>query len=141
LAAAAALAWVVWQARRPVVEARRLAVRQEVVAMASGRRADSAVVGDTLRVSAAGGDGSARELRLYRDNKAVVARCPGSDGCVRRDDSIELTVVLDKPGTYRSLVIVGPRAAPEPTGSLDDDAQAATAAGATVEVSRAVEAE
>lgn len=139
LAVAAAAALILWQGRRPAPHP--LSVRQEVVADASGRRADSAAVGDTIRISASGGDGPMRELRLYRDTKEVVARCPGDSGCREAGGAIELTIELGAPGSYRSLVIVGSARAPEPTGSLDDDARAAVAAGASVEISRSLEAE
>lgn len=137
LAAAAAVAFIVWQLNRP--SAGELSVRQELVATAAGRRADSAAVGDTIRVSTNGGNGDVRELRLYRDGGDVVARCPGDAGCRVVDGSPELTFTLKAPGSYRSLVIVGTREAPKPIGALDADARAASAAGASVEVSRAVD--
>jgi hypothetical protein len=139
LAAAALVAFVVWQLNRPVVG--QLAVRQEVIATAAGRRADSAAVGDTIRISTRGGAGEVRELRLYRDMRELVARCPGDAGCKVVEGSPELTIALKVPGSYRSLIIVGPTKAPEPTGVLDEDARAASAAGASVEMSRAVDVE
>ena len=153
LAAAAAAVFVFVKTREP--PAKELAIRQEVVASASGRRADSAVVGDTLRITAQGGTGSVRELRLYRDTRSLVARCPGeagtseaakgnagpSAGCTVEAGSPTLTFPLSVAGSSRSLIIVGTQQAPEPSGSLDEDARAAAAAGAEVEMSRSVDVE
>ncbi len=139
LAAAAAIVFFIWRLDRPTPGP--LSVRQQVVATSSGRRADSAAVGDSIRVSTQGGSGEVRELRLYRDTTEVVARCPGDPGCAIVDGAPQLTFVLRAPGSYRSLAIVGPQKAPEPAGALDEDARAASAAGASVEVSRAVDVE
>ncbi len=150
LAAAAAAVFIFVKTREPPAKA--LAVRQEVVASASGRRADSATVGDTLRITTQGGTGSVRELRLYRDTRSLVARCPDAAGkgeansnagssanCTVEAGSPTLTFPLSVAGSYRSLIIVGSQQAPEPSGSLDEDARAAAAAGAEVEMSLAVE--
>lgn len=149
LAAAAAAVFIFVKSSEPPAKA--LAVRQEVVASASGRRADSAVVGDTLRITTQGGTGSVRELRLYRDTRSLVARCPGdgtseaakadagSSGCTVEAGFPTLTFPLSVAGSYRSLIIVGSQRAPEPSGSLDEDARAAAAAGAEVKMSLAVE--
>ena len=96
-----------------------------------------------------------RELRLYRDTRSLVARCPGeagtseaakgnagpSAGCTVEAGSPTLTFPLSVAGSYRSLIIVGTQQAPEPSGSLDEDARAAAAAGAEVEMSRSVDVE
>lgn len=138
-AAAAAAALLVWKATRP--ELGPLSVRQEVVAAASGHRADSASVGDTIRISATGGAGAVRETRLYRNTSELVARCPGDAGCKISSDGAELTFTLTVRGSYRTLAIAGPEPVPEPTGALDEDARAAVAAGASVELSGPLEVE
>ncbi len=86
-----------------------------------------------------GGAGDVREARLYRDTGELVARCPGHPSCITNGNVLELTVTLTASGSYRTLAIVGPAAAPEPSGSLDEDARAAAAAGASVELSRAID--
>lgn len=148
-ALAAAAAILLWRVAKQEPSPGRLAVRQEVVAAASGRRADSATVGDTVRVLVTGGEGAVREARLYRDTGELVARClgssappaPGVVSCAAAGTDLELTVTLTAPGSYRTLAIVGSQAAPEPAGSLDEDAAAAAAAGASVELSRAIDVE
>jgi hypothetical protein len=150
-ALAAAAAILLWRIAKPEPPAPRLAVKQEVVAAAAGRRADSATIGDAVRVVVTGGAGQVREARLYRDTGELVARCKGLNGgtpqapshasCVLNGSDLELTVTLTASGSYRTLAIVGPTAAPEPSGSLDEDARAAAAAGASVELSRAIDVE
>jgi len=113
-------------------------IEQEVRASAPERRAGSAVVGDTLVVRASAPPGQTRELRVYvgswGNGARLVARCPGSDGCVADGGRLELTTPLGAPGVYRSLFFLGAAAVPV-TESLDGDARAAEAAGVTVEVS------
>lgn len=156
--AAAAVAVLVWRGRTPTEMP--LAVRQEVVATGASRRSDadavdSATVGDTMRAFAVGGPSGAvsggrshpREVRVYRNEREMVARCPddtprsppAGQTCVAKDDMTELRFTLATPGRYRSLAIVG--AAPAPKGTLDDDARAASASGAKVEMSPAIDVE
>lgn len=136
---AVAAAVLLWRVTKPEPAPLRLAVRQEVVAAAAGRRADSATIGDVVRVSVTGGAGDVREARLYRDTGELVARCPGHASCKSNGLDLELTVTLTAAGSYRTLAIVGRAPAPEPSGSLDEDARAAAAAGASVELSRAID--
>lgn len=140
-ALAIAAAVLLWRVVKPEPPSGRLAVRQDVVAAAAGRRSDTATIGDTVRVAVTGGEGDVREARLYRDTGELVARCPGHASCTVNGTTLELTVTLTSAGSYRTLAIVGPKAVPEPTGSLDEDAKLAAAAGATVELSRAIEVE
>jgi hypothetical protein len=138
-AMAAAAGTVIWMCAPRGDE--RLAVSHTLLATAAGKRADSAVVGDTLRAVATGGKG-VRELRLYRSSlggpEELVARCPGHAGCRADGDRLELTVPLDVRGRYRTMVVDGPRALPA-TGTLEGDAAAARQAGASVELGSAVE--
>ncbi len=138
LAIAAAVA-AFFLLRRPKGD-EQLAVRQEVVVGETARRADTAVVGDRLRARA-GGAGTHRELRVYRDEREVVARCPGDERCRDEGGETVLELDLDAPGRYRSVVLAGPRPIPSPTGSLDDDARAASEAGARVELTGRVDVE
>lgn len=139
-AAVAAAAMVVWHLRTP--DMGPLAVRQEVVATDASRRSDSAAVGDTLRALATGGAGQAREIRLYRNERDLVARCPSAESeCLIDGKTTELRIKLSAPGRYRSLAIVGPEPIPAPGKSLDEDARDASKAGASVEISVAIDVE
>jgi hypothetical protein len=138
-AMAAAAGAVIWMCAPTGTE--RLAVSHTLLATAANRRADSAVVGDTMRIEATGGTG-VRELRLYRSSvggpEELVARCPGHAGCRAGGDRLELTVPLEVRGRYRAMVLDGPGAVPA-TGTLEGDAAAARVAGARVELGSAVE--
>lgn len=75
------------------------------------------------------------ELRLYRDTQ-LIARCPGDSGCRDEEAAVVLSIVLDRDGMYRPLVLAGPGEipAPDPAG-LDVDALAARQAGIAVSLS------
>lgn len=119
----------------------RLTVGHTLLATAAGKRAGSAVVGDTMRIEAAGGT-SKREVRLYRGSTAgpeeLVARCPGHAGCREADGRLELTAPLEKRGRYRAMVLDGSSAVTS-TGTLEGDAEAARKAGVGVEIGSVVE--
>lgn len=139
-AAVAAAAVVVWHVRTPSIGP--LAVRQEVVATDASRRSDSAAVGDTIRAVANGGRGQLREIRLYRNDKDLVGRCPSTENeCIVDGATTELRIKLTSPGRYRSMAVVGPGPIPAPGKSLDDDAREASKAGASVEISAAIDVE
>jgi hypothetical protein len=83
-----------------------------------------ASVGDTytatLEVPVEGGG----ELRLYRDDREVVARCPGTPGCTSSERAalvrLSLRLPLLAPGSYRLVYFEGPELG-EPSGDFDRD--------------------
>jgi len=93
-----------------------------------GARADGAdaALGDVLRVEASTGDG---ELRIYRDDRDVVLRCPG-DACRSAAGRLIAELRLSAPGVYRAVVLQLPdarsivRPAIPVTGTLAGDADA-----------------
>jgi hypothetical protein len=93
-------------------------------------------VGDLLVVEATGVRGAA-ELRLYRDDAGLVARCSSSPPCTRRGSHLSARFPIPAVGRYRALVITGP--APAPSGSLDQDLAALTRAAIPVERAPPVE--
>lgn len=92
--------------------------------------ANEVVVGDHLVVTARP-DGPA-DLRVYRSNGTLVARCPNGPAC-RTQDPGELTieVTLDVPDQYHVVLVVG-MAGALPVGTMDAYLDAATSAGARV---------
>ncbi len=72
------------------------------------------------------------ELRVYRDGRTLVLRCPGASACTRGPSEIGATLRLEARGRYQALVLDGATALPEPADSLDDDAAAAAASGAKI---------
>ncbi len=102
-----------------------------------GRRGPSDAVrahpGDRVHVSAPA-QAKHVELRLYRESRDVVARCPGMSApiCQRRGDDIELSWTFAVLGTYRAIWLTSPSPLPPPSGELDADVLAAEQAGAHV---------
>lgn len=72
------------------------------------------------------------EIRVYREARRLVARCPepGSSVCLGGDPALIWKVPAV--GTYQVLLVVSTRPIAAPRGSLEDDVAAATAAGARV---------
>ena len=96
-------------------------------------RSDHAQPGDTLAVRAVVG-GAHGELRLYRDDRALVLRCSDEAPCTRDADLLLASVPLDERGRYQIVFLHADRPLPAPTGELDRDIADARAAGATVEL-------
>jgi hypothetical protein len=91
---------------------------------------DEAAVGDQLVITARpSGPG---DLRVYRSDGALVARCPGSTACtIRTSGEYDITVPLDAPVQYHVILVLGgPGAMPD--GSLDTFLDAARAANAHI---------
>ncbi|WP_437304383.1 hypothetical protein [Sorangium sp. So ce388] len=139
LAAALLLVAAVVILQRPPEE--RLALRREVIPAASGRRADSAVVGDRLGLRASTGGAAHAELRVYRGERELVLRCPEDPRCRAAGGAIKATLTLESRGSYRALVLAAETPLAPPAGSLDADARPAHALGGRVEVSPAVDVE
>jgi hypothetical protein len=100
--------------------------------------AGQAAPGDRLLVRAATG-GKSGELRVYRDDRELVARCgrdPVCDGAPRHP-RVELR--LPSVGRYRVVLVIDPPAQPVSGATMDDDLSALRAAGARVELGPTVE--
>lgn len=105
------------------------------------RRGLEAQPGDRLRLEVV--DQGVQELRIYFNDRRVMARC-GSPGraarallaeCVRLGDRLQLDVELPSRGRYQGVALLAddPAAFGEPTGEgLDRDAGAAIESGAEV---------
>jgi hypothetical protein len=133
LAAAAIAALLV---RTPQHDAAALA--GEVRPGASGRRGAEAHPGDVLVLRATTGGARHAELRVYRNDRDLVLRCPGDPPCLRDRRLIGAELALDLAGRYQPLLLVAEGALPDPGGELDLDAAAAAKAGATVTLGREV---
>ena len=131
LAAAVAAALLFFLLRRPPQD-ERIALAQDVRHAGSDHRSGGAALGDELTARGPR-DPKGAELRIYRDG-ALVVRCPSDARCTGDARSVQVSLKLEARGTYRVLSITGGGALPEPTGSLDADAAAATASGAGVEM-------
>lgn len=113
VAAAGLLLWL--HQRPPAVPARPydevLSIR---VLRGEGFRNGSgatAAIGDVLQVEVA--EAGKGELRIYRDNRDVVMRCPGQADCVQAGGRLSAELRLRGPGEYRAVYLQ-----PAPTGPL-----------------------
>jgi hypothetical protein len=97
-------------------------------------RGDHAKPGDTLEVRIHTGGAAHAELRIYRDDSALIVRCTDEPPCSRRGDELTASVVLDERGRYQIAFVHGAQPIPAPTAQLDQDLGAARAAGATVDL-------
>jgi len=133
LAAAALL--LAWLLRRPeggpgdVRDADVLAVRIE----RDGREVRGHVVAVGARAHIAFAlPAPVIEVRVYRDERELILRCPGDAACgpsLAGPPRVEVGFTLDRAGGYRVIGIGGPTMAPAPSGSLDADLAALTAGG------------
>ncbi|HEU4537621.1 MAG TPA: hypothetical protein VFS00_26055, partial [Polyangiaceae bacterium] len=91
--------------------------------------------GTSLALKAAPGPGG--ELRVYRDRRELVLRCPGGPGCREAHEGgrgvLRAELTLGSQGLYRAVLLSGPKV-PPPSGEEDADLAAAVAAGAKIHV-------
>ena len=88
-----------------------------------------AVVGDRLIVRARAGGPS--DLRVYRDNGTLVARCPDGPGCITPvQDEHAIDITLDAPVQYYVILVVGKTDLPAAT--MDAYLDAARAANVRI---------
>jgi hypothetical protein len=77
-----------------------------------------AAVGDVLQVEVT--EENQGELRIYRDDREVVVRCPGQAECAQASGRLTAELRLSAPGRYRA-VYLRPAQSISPTGTLDGD--------------------
>ena len=119
----------------------RLALAVEVeTGTGTVRRGAEAHPGDRLHLRAATGEAEYAELRVYRNNRALVLRCSTEPPCQRRQGALEATFLLPAIGTYQSLLLTSDRSLPETDAGLDPDVAAALQAGARATLGTEVEA-
>lgn len=116
-------------------------------------RGVAAQPGDTLVLEAAAQSGRFVEIRLYRGERDLLARCgsglaegsgswtggpssaaEGSPRCRREPGSLRLEVPLRAPGRYHPVLLDSAVPLPDPAAGLDDDTARAVAAGARLDL-------
>jgi hypothetical protein len=126
VAAAAVAALLLWPDPGPP----SVALAARIEEGAGGRRAAVPRPGDRVAIDARTGRWRHAELRLYRNDRELAARCADAPPCRRDGDRLSATFALDAVGRYRVLLVVGNDRAPEPSGAgLDADATAAAGGG------------
>ena len=87
--------------------------------------------GDTLHASFPATTAEHVELRIYREGREMVARCPGDEAPIcRSDEEIEIAWKLSSPGMYQVVVLESPSPLPVAAGDRDADIRAARRTGA-----------
>jgi hypothetical protein len=126
-AIAAAAALVLWLQIKPPPPPPREPIASRIVPGGGVRGLGeiSAALGDLLVFDAAATAGG--ELRIYRDDREVVVRCPGDAACGAGPDRIAAVLRVTAPGQYRAVYLPPPSsggAVRAPTGTLDGDVAA-----------------
>jgi hypothetical protein len=98
-------------------------LRAEIQAGATVRRGAEAQPGDLLRLQAATGGARHAEIRVYRNDRELVLRCPAKHPCA---------LLLDAVGRYQPLLLLSRKPLPIPASDLETDTRAALAAGADI---------
>jgi hypothetical protein len=134
LAAAAVLALVLgpWQPHASSRPSLTVEVRQGTVV----HRIAVAAIGDVVIATATAPPPA--ELRLYRNDAALLATCPGAAGCGMRGRTIILEFTATAPGVYRAVLIHEPVVAATSAG-LQADLERARAGNAGVVMGAPVE--
>jgi hypothetical protein len=94
------------------------------------RRGAEAHPGDRLHLRASTGGAGYAELRVYRNDRALVLRCSTEPPCRRRQGTLEAAFLLPSTGSYQSLLVTSGRPLPEAGAGLDADVATALGAGA-----------
>ena len=94
--------------------------------------------GDFLILRARVGTTRHAELRVYQDDRRLVAACSTDAPCVWRDGEIRGRVRLASTGAYQPVLVLSDAPLPAPAGRLDEDAGAAHRAGGRVELGEPV---
>jgi hypothetical protein len=142
--AVAAAGLLLWSQRQPAPVRDALDSSVWIVSATGSRHGEAtgeASIGDVLRADVAEVAGA--ELRIYRDDRELVLRCPGQAGCGRASGRTTAALHLTSPGAYRVVyflpvpaqVGVSPGAPPAPsrppTGTLEGDLAACGCASRT----------
>jgi hypothetical protein len=128
-AIAAAAAFLIWTAipRDP---------RMHVSFEGDGRewRGAQAHPGSVMLIAADAGSHRRFEVRIYREGRRLVARCPGdaAPACRVDGEAADVRYALTATGEYQVLLLISSSPLPEPTGDLDADSRAAKRSGASV---------
>ena len=97
------------------------------------RRGVSAQEGDHLQLNGTIDGRRFAEVRVYRDDHALVLRCSEQDPCRRvAKNRVEVLFTIQARGRYQPVLLSGDHVLPDATGDLDRDMDAAWRAGAHI---------
>jgi hypothetical protein len=112
---------------------------QEITPGATVHRSASAAPGDRLTLRAETAGSPHAELRLYRNGRELLLRCPGAAACRRAGSELHATWTLPSAGRYQAVLLLDDEPLPATGKSLDADAGAALARGGRVVLGEEIE--
>jgi len=122
----------------PSMAALRLDV--SVLQAAGGLRGGEAKPGDRLSLVADVGNSRYAELRVFREERQLIFRCPPvSSSCHRKTAHLEAQAPLPSVGRYQALLAVSEHPLPAPAGSFAEDSAALLNSGAKLQVSAPIQ--
>jgi hypothetical protein len=135
----AIVGWIGWtlvsfQGSVPVLS-NTATVSAEIYRGQASMRGDDAHPGDQLRTRAIVVGYEHAELRVYFNDKELLAQCSADTTCARQENAISMTTTMRSLGSYRPVLIVSNGSIPAAVAGLDQDAAAAMKAGAIVKAS------
>jgi hypothetical protein len=138
LAAAAAAVILLLARKDPTPGTPSLALT--IVEGGAPRRGADAHPGQTIEAVAHGGGSTAAELRIYREGRDLLLRCPGGEpsACRRVEGGVAASYTIVSVGDHQIVWFVSPKPIPPPTGSFDGDVGAVAAGGGRVAKSETI---
>lgn len=105
---------------------------QEIVGGETVVRAASAHPGDRLELRAETAGSPHAELRVYRNDRELLLRCPGDSSCERTGSEIHAALTFPSAGAYQAVLVLDDEPLAAPGKGLDSDAGAVLDRGAQV---------
>jgi hypothetical protein len=135
-ALAAVLYWCHGQDEKPMRQETKMVVKIDHPAREAWRGGSpvEAHAGDTLRAEVPGGAAERYELRIYRAERELLARCPGdpTPACEQSDRALAVVGTMSSRGKYQVVWLSSSSPLPAPSGDYEADLTAADAAGARI---------
>jgi hypothetical protein len=105
---------------------------QEIVGGETVVRAASAHPGDRLELRVETAGAPYAELRVYRNERELLLRCPGGSSCERDGSEIRASLIFPSAGEYQAVLVLDDEPLAAPGKGLDSDAGAALDRGARI---------
>lgn len=105
---------------------------QEIVGGETVVRAASAHPGDRLELHVETAGARYAELRVYRNERELLLRCPGDSSCERDGSEIRVSLTFPSAGEYQAVLVLNDEPLAAPGKGLDSDAGAALDRGARI---------
>lgn len=105
---------------------------QEIIGGETVVRSASAHPGDRLELRAETAGAPYVELRVYRNERELLLRCPGDSSCKKTGNEIRASLTFPSAGEYQAVLVLDDEPLAAPGKGLDSDAGAALDHGARI---------